>query len=441
MAHRISNRDHPAGIGTNLRRLQGLIFTSLAVAWLCLPVSLLWAQPAATHGRSVSYSSWELEAGGAEVSVRLKLLELTRLGPEALPPGSLPGRSMPGAPDLPAHAFPRQLTLLADGEPCRAPRIAERRPDRPGWVRYRWQIDCPENPATLTIRSRILLDVAPSHMHFARVRMRDGSQTVRERVLTEASPEFVLRQPNSRADATEIGSRLLDYIELGIGHILTGWDHLAFIFGLLLLATRFGEVARLVTGFTLAHSLTLALAVLDWVHPQAGAVEAVIAFSVALVAIEKGWRLSGRGHAIPAIVLAGLASLGLASLLGWSTLPLPSVAGLMLFTACYFALIARSDADWLRILLTFAFGLVHGLGFAGILVELALPSERLVPALLGFNLGVEIGQLGIVLLLWPLLVLGKRFATPPLQRWASELSSAALCGLGLYWLVERAFPL
>jgi ABC-type nickel/cobalt efflux system permease component RcnA len=140
-------------------------------------------------------------------------------------------------------------------------------------------------------------------------------------------------------------------------------------------------------------------------------------------------------------VLAGLASLGLASLLGWSTLPLPSVAGLMLFTACYFALIARSDADWLRILLTFAFGLVHGLGFAGILVELALPSERLVPALLGFNLGVEIGQLGIVLLLWPLLVLGKRFATPPLQRWASELSSAALCGLGLYWLVERAFPL
>jgi len=441
MAHWISNRDRPAGARSNLPWLQNLTFTTLAVAWLCLAASLLWARPATTHGRSVSYSSWELEADGAEVSVRLKLLELSRLGPEALPPGSVPGAPMPGAPDLPARAFPRELALLANGEPCRTPRAAERRPDLPGWVRYRWRIDCPENAATLKIRSRILLDVAPSHLHFARVRMGDGSRTVRERVLTEASPEFVLRQPISGAAPTEIGSQLLDYIELGIGHILTGWDHLAFVFGLLLLATRFGEVARLVTGFTLAHSLTLALAVLDWVHPQAGAVEAVIAFSVALVAIEKGWLLSGRGHAIPAIVLTGLAALGLASILGWSALPLPSVTGLMLFTACYFALIARSEGDWLRVFLTFAFGLVHGFGFAGVLVEMALPSERLVPALLGFNLGVEIGQLGIVLLLWPLLVLGKRFATAPLQRWASELSSAALCGLGLYWLVERAFPL
>ena len=100
-----------------------------------------------------------------------------------------------------------------------------------------------------------------------------------------------------------------------------------------------------------------------------------------------------------------------------------------------------SRGDWLRVFLTFAFGLVHGFGFAGVLVEMALPSERLVPALLGFNVGVEIGQLSIVLLLWPLFMLGKRFAAPPLQRWASELSSAALCGLGLYWLVERAFPL
>ncbi len=442
MAHRISNCDRPAGVRSKLRcLLRSLTFTSLAFAWLCLPLSLLCARPTAAHGRSVSYSSWELEAGGAEVSVRLKLLELSRLGPEALPPGSVPGSRMPGTPDLPARAFPRELSLLADGVPCRAPRSAERRPDLPGWVRYRWRIDCPEDAATLTIRSRILLDVAPSHMHFARVRMGEPTRTVRERVLTEASPEFVVRQPISGAAPTEIGSHFLDYIELGIGHILTGWDHLAFVFGLLLLASRFGEVARLVTGFTLAHSLTLALAVLDWVHPQAGAVEAAIAFSVALVAIEKGWLLSGRGRAIPAVVLAGLAALGLASIFGWSRLPLPSVTGLMLFTACYFALIARSEGDWLRVFLTFAFGLVHGFGFAGILVEMALPSERLVPALLGFNLGVEIGQLGIVLLVWPLLILGKSFATPPLQRWASEISSAALCALGLYWLVERAFSL
>jgi len=126
-------------------------------------------------------------------------------------------------------------------------------------------------------------------------------------------------------------------------------------------------------------------------------------------------------------------------LMDWSSLPLLTVSGLILFTACYFTMVARHGSDWLRICLTFAFGLVHGFGFAGILVEMTLPSDRLVPALLGFNVGVEVGQLGIVLLLWPMLVLGRRMAAPNVRRWSVEISTAALCGLGLYWLVERAF--
>jgi HupE / UreJ protein len=415
----------------------------LQIVWIAIvglvTAGLLSAGAASGHGRSVSYSSWEIAADGAQVSVRLKLLELSRLGPDALPPGSLPGYSTPGSQDLPSRALPRELALLADGEPCRAPGAAERRPDEPGWVRYRWQIECPENAETLTIRSRILLDVAPSHMHFARVRFSDTSETARESVLTEASSEWVVRQTSNSRASTSAGSDFTDYVALGIEHILSGWDHLAFVFGLLLLAGRFGEVARLITGFTLAHSLTLALAVLDWVHPNAGAVEALIAFSVALVAIEKGWISSGRGIGIPISIIAGLVCLGVTSLLGWSSLPLLTVSGLILFSGCYFALVARDENGWLRICLTFAFGLVHGFGFAGILVEMTLPGERLVPALLGFNVGVEIGQLGIVLLIWPMLMLGRRFATPRIQHWGVEFSTSALCGLGVYWLIDRAF--
>jgi hypothetical protein len=391
------------------------------------------------HARSVSYSSWEIDELGAEITLRLKLLELSRLGPEALPPGSIPGLHAPGAADLPARAFPRELILFANGAPCEAPPLAERRPDEPGWIRYQWRVRCPENAGALVIQSRVLLAAAPSHMHFARVRFAGLSSPVREQVLTEASPEFVVRSIQGSATNSAIGSRFLDYLELGVEHILTGWDHLAFVFGLLLLASRFGEVARLVTGFTLAHSLTLALAVLDWVHPRTTAVEAVIAFSVALVAIEKGWLLSGRDRSIPRAVLAGLTVLGLSALLGWASLPLLSVLGLLVFTACYFALVSRSDSGWLRICLTFAFGLVHGFGFAGILVEMSLPSDRLVPALLGFNLGVEVGQIGVVLILWPLLASARRTVSLEQTRWASEISAAALCGLGLYWLVERAF--
>ena len=408
------------------------------------------------HTRSISYSSWEIDLqGGAEVTLRLKLLELSRLGPEALPPDQLPrsrehrgssGRSATedATTDPNLRALPQLLTLRAESEPCAVPDRARRLPDEPGWVRYRWRVVCPAEAASLTLQSRLLLDVAPSHLHFARVRLDGVSETIHEQVLTEAEPEFVIRsrQPSPSGEGEPaLGSRFVDYLALGVDHILGGWDHLAFVFGLLLLSSRFGEVARLVTGFTLAHSLTLALAVFDRVHPRGEAVEAVIAFSVALVAIEKGWLLSGRHRAIPIALLAGLLALAGAAALGSSSLPLQSVLGLLVFTACYLALVDRHRSGWLRISLTFAFGLVHGFGFAGILMEMTLPNERLVPALLGFNLGVEIGQIGLVLVLWPLILLAGRVAPAPLLRWGSELSATALCGLGLYWLVLRAFPL
>lgn len=392
------------------------------------------------HGKSVSYSTWEIDGAEAKVSVRLKLLELSRIGPEALPPGSVSVAPAAGSPDLPSRVFPTELQLVADGVPCLPADRAARRPDREGWVRYEWRVVCPEEAAHLEIRSRLLLAVAPSHMHFARARFAGQSETLREQVLTEAAPAFVLRSIGGEQAAVEdaAGSRLVDYLVLGIEHILTGWDHLAFVFGLLLLARRLGEVARLVTGFTLAHSLTLALAVTGVVHPRAAAVEAVIAFSVALVAIEKGWLLAGRPRVVPVTVLAGLAGVGLATLNGTMDLPLLTVAGLALFTLCYFAMLTRSTSQWLRICLTFAFGLVHGFGFAGILVEMTLPADRLVPALLGFNLGVEIGQIGVVLLLWPALWAGRRFASEGTNRWAAEISAAGLCGLGLFWFAERA---
>ncbi len=387
------------------------------------------------HGRSVSYSSWEFSGQTAVVTVRLRLLELSRLGPEALPPGVVSGLRSADQRDLPAEFLPRDLILVADDIPCLAESIAERHPDNTGWARYRWRIECPANSVEWTIRSRILLDVAPSHIHFARVRL--GDDRVRERVLTEASPAFVLRQGGADATEDELGSGFLDYLELGVRHILSGWDHLAFVLGLLMIARRLGEVARLITGFTIAHSLTLALAVQGLVEPRAAAVEAVIAFSVALVAIEKGWIDHQRRHTLPIAVLVGLILLGGAAAIGWASLPVVTIVGLILFTACYFALAAQTDGPWLRVLLTFAFGLVHGFGFAGVLVEMTLPTDRLVPALLGFNLGVEIGQIAVVLLLWPLLSLGAQFVSSRTAQVVSSISTAGLCGLGLYWLLER----
>jgi len=431
----------------------------LAAASIILGASIGPAA-ASAHARSVSYSSWEIDAAGAAVTLRLPLLELSRLGPEALPPDLLGGpksrRHAPGAiadaASAAADAFAHALVLVAGEALCPPSLPVERRPDADGWVRYVWRVDCATGSGPLAIRSRVLLDVAPSHLHFARARFAADPGALRERVLTEADPVFTLRAarppdagdaPGAASATSAIGSDFGDYLALGVRHIASGWDHLAFLFGLILLADRLGSIARLVTGFTLAHSLTLALSVLDLVHPRAAAVEAVIAFSVALVAIEKGWLVAGRPRAIPAVVLTGLGLLALASAPSegaqGGALPLVSVLGLAVFTACYFAAAARAEGDALRIVLTFAFGLVHGFGFAGILVELALPTERLVPALVGFNLGVELGQIAIVLLLWPMLGLAQRAAPPGARRWARDLAIAGLCGLGCFWLVSRAW--
>ncbi len=386
------------------------------------------APRAGAHSRSVSYSSWVIDDTGADVALRLPLLELSRLGPAALPPAD-------GAADRLASA----LVLEADGAVCRPSAAVRRSADAEGWVRYRWRVACPAGTGTgpLAVRSAVLLDVAPSHLHFARVRFAAGDGRVREQVLTEARPRFALRGEPAEA----VGGRFVDYVALGVGHILSGWDHLAFLLGLVLLSDRLATIARLVTGFTLAHSLTLALAVQGLVHPRAAAVEAVIGYSVALVAIEKGWLVAGRPRSIPLAVLAGLAGLALAAAWFGSALPVASLLGLLLFTGCYFALAAHGGEERLRIALTFAFGLVHGFGFAGLLLELELPTGRLVPALAGFNLGVELGQIAVVLLAWPALALAARALRPVWRDAARDLATAGLCGLGCFWLVERAFSL
>ena len=233
-----------------------------------------------------------------------------------------------------------------------------------------------------------------------------------ERVLNRSAPEWTLQWSEEglgRAPRTEeanpLGTSFYGYLELGIEHILSGWDHLAFVLALILLSRRFSEIAKLITGFTLAHSLTLALAVLGWVEPQSAPVEAMIGFSVALIALENGWMLGGRGPRVPIFVVGGLLVLAFLALAQVGQLSALSLFGLAAFSASHFGLLRRAARPHLhRIVLAFAFGLIHGFGFAGVLAELTLPTHRLVPALVGFNLGVELGQLAVVALIWPVLI-------------------------------------
>jgi hypothetical protein len=394
-------------------------------AWLA---AALLAAGAQAHTRSVSYSSWSLDSEGADVHVRMSLLELTRLAID-------PDRDV-GSGGAVGRYLAEHLRLERGGTRCETvlDPVAEAAPR--GSVHFRWRLRCPAQGAA-RIESRILLAEAPSHLHFARVAAAEGAL---ERVLTEAEPAWILPDASRGAAATAraVGTGLGGYIVLGIEHILTGYDHLAFVLALLLLAQSFGEVAALVTAFTLAHSITLALAVLGVLNPDGAAVEALIGFSIALVAAENGWLLSGRGAGVPAIATAGLCVLAGLALADIGAVPAPALLGLALFSLCHFGLLQRSERPArLRAAVAFAFGLVHGFGFAGMLGEMQLPTQRLVPALFGFNLGVELGQLAVVAGVWPVLRALERHAPGRLHRQVAEAGSAAICGLGLYWFVVR----
>jgi hypothetical protein len=382
-----------------------------------LAALLLASNAAQAHSRGSSYSFWTLTADGAEVRARVPQLELTRLQLHPQQPDYLQAS---------AKLLSEQLQLWSATSAC-TPSPASARAGDDGWLEARWSLHC-DDRQSLTLRTHLFADVAPTHLHFARATLTDGQ--IRERVLTLAEPAFVLTEP-----VPVISHSLFRYLLLGIEHILSGWDHLAFVLGLILLAGSLREIALIATGFTLAHSLTLALAVLSLVQPISSVVEAMIGFSIMLVAAENLWLRSGRERWLPFTLVAALIAM---ALFGFSSMPSVLLLGLALFCACYFPLLAQiSRPARLRLSLAFVFGLVHGFGFAGALAELKLPTERLALGLVGFNLGVETGQLLVIALVWPLLWQLSRWRSA--RQWANDGGAAFICALGTYWFVARSF--
>ncbi|MDZ4850471.1 MAG: HupE/UreJ family protein [Pirellulaceae bacterium] len=196
-----------------------------------------------------------------------------------------------------------------------------------------------------------------------------------------------IRSPKS-APASETASSKISFFLFGVEHILTGYDHLLFLIALLLSCTKFREATAIVTCFTLAHSITLALAAMEIVRFPSWIVESVIALSIVYVAIE-------------------------------NLLVVPKL--------------------WPRAAITCGFGLVHGLGFASALRDIGLGTipGGVVWPLLKFNLGVEAGQLCVAAVIFPLHMLARKKET-----FANVLviaGSGIIAIVGSYWFVSRAF--
>jgi hypothetical protein len=389
---------------------------------ICLALLTFDASAALGHGRSQSFSAWQANGDRLQMVYTIEAREATRL--LAVAGG--------GADRALGSHLAASMELRRGEHPCRPD--APVRQLRSGVAHLRFEASwlCPAGGEPVMLRVDTLLDVAPSHVHFARLATSAGGQPI-ERVYTTGRRQHALTGDPREAPAVGFGA----WVRLGIGHILGGPDHLAFLLGLLLLARDARSILLLVTGFTVGHSITLALSSLGVLRADAATIEALIGWSVALVAIES-LLVGQRDRRWAAVAIAALLLSMLA--LGWAFERGPApilLVGLALFSVCFLALAGQPrEARRLRPGLTVLFGLVHGFGFATVLTEVGLSRERLLPALLGFNVGVELGQLAVVALLLGLGGLAaRRFGRRP---WVGALLSSALCGVGLYWFLTRS---
>jgi len=249
-----------------------------------------------------------------------------------------------------------------------------------GAVVQRWRVQVPGGlegkPILFGNLQNTGLDV------LVRVERIDGSQQL-DRVLP-VSPSFVMK---ATPGAWEV---VTTYTVLGIEHILMGSDHLLFVLALLLIVRGTRRLLVTITAFTVAHSITLALATLDIVRVPSPPVEAIIALSIVFVAAELLHLRQGRE--------------GLTVRKPW--------------------------------VIAFVFGLLHGLGFASALAEVGLPHNAIPLALLFFNVGVEIGQLLFIVAASSVIALARRLRLP-WPRWAELIPPYFIGGAAMFWVIQR----
>lgn len=360
-----------------------------ALALVVLAVLAAWPGGAAAHQINLSTARISINADRTvDVDVAMKGGDVDRVAGTSVydsqtglvRPDALAASAARVAGYIAAHS----AVLAADGARCQAGDSTVA-PDEDGVkVQTRWS--CGPDSGALRYRSTVLFDVAPDARQV--VLVKDGTRSFQD-LLDASRTESVLSEA---AQPTTFQVVKL-YLGAGVEHILIGYDHIAFLVAIVLWARRVWPVVKLVTAFTIGHSITLSLAALDIVRIPSSIIEPAIAASIVFVAAENFF-----SHDI--------------------------------------------QKRWRD---TLGFGLVHGFGFASALQEFGIPKTALIPALASFNVGVEIGQVAIVSVVVPLLVGFDKLSDvvvqgrghvgrPPAAVYAL---STVIVMLGSYWFLER----
>lgn len=357
-------------------------------------ILLVHARPGTAHEINTSYSVVSVRSDSVRLILSIDEADLIRLDPQidVNGDGLLYRDEVRGGGEAMALKLQDRLSTEVDGEP-HTPEMLSAAPevDVDGNLFLRIVYDVPladEPPATLVLDLEKFLQapLLDEHKNLVRVFVASDQPELLA-VLSASSPvgRFQLREE------VDLLAQVMHFVWLGVEHIFIGYDHIMFLAALIVIGSRLGPLVKIVSAFTVAHSITLILAALEIVSLPTRWVEAGIALSIAYVALENFW-IRGASH-------------------------------------------RGASHRWM---LTFAFGFVHGFGFANVLRDLGLPSQGLVSSLLAFNVGVEIGQVVIVAILLPGILWAAKHGH---QQRLVQVASAVILLFGVGWFVERVFDL
>ena len=391
-------------------------------------IFILLSFPVNAHQLSRSFSKWEINDKDVEVSFTVPARQVTLLAALEGPLASLD--------KLLVRHLERHLKIYNSKDECNKLGEIKSSYDANGYVRGQIKFICENNGDEILIKNNSFFPVSIGHVHFARIKINDTDW--QESIFTSSRPEATFSLQTGKSDQSKF-EIFIDYIYLGFDHILEGYDHLAFLFAILLITFQFRKMLLSITGFTLGHSITLALASLGYIQPAGEAIEALIGFTILLVAYEALTVDEKNKYLFAFIITLLIFILALISLITGGNINLMTWLGLVIFTFFYNILLEdRRQAERFNPLITVVFGLIHGFGFAGVLTELGLPKDGLIVGLLGFNLGVELGQILVIsIVLIILFLLGKTYLAR-YKKLIYNLTGMSLIALGVFWFVGRS---
>ncbi len=324
--------------------------------------------------------------------------------------------------------------VVNENEICLIHKPFELSSQKEGFINILMTFQCPLN-TNIKIINNAFFNIIQSHVHIARVY--DGNEILIEKALF-FDDQTITINPDQKELEFNFYENLYNFLKSGVNHILNGFDHLIFIIGLLILISGMRNLLIIITGFTIGHSITLSLATLGIISPNGILVESIIGFTIMFIGAEYLIHKTKSYSVTNSFLTILIISLLILNIFTKNNVSSVLLIGLLFFSLGYFLLHKSiSKKNNLLILITVLFGMIHGLGFGSYLLSTGINSNNIVTSLLGFNLGVEVGQIIFVfatlVIVWAL----KKIKLNNIIELIKNTAFIFVTTMGFFWFIQR----